>query len=390
MQFDKIHNRIGTNSVKWDSLPSAYGVLPDEAIPMWIADMEFQAPEAVIKCISQLAEHGIYGYSREDDEYRQAICGWMERRHQWHIHPESLSSTHGTVNSIALLIQAFTNPGDGVVIFTPVYHAFSRIIRASGRQIIESPLVKNASGKYQMDFEATAEYLTGNEKMLLLCSPHNPGGRVWSAKELEEAALFAQRHNLLIVSDEIHHDLVYSGYTHLPFEKAVPSAKPYLVTLTSASKTFNIPSMHTGNVIIQDTKLRKQFDDVLQALAISPNSFGVAMTKAAYNEGEKWLGQLLIYLEKNKALFDSRINQIYGLSSMPLESTYLAWVDYRSLNLSLSDYKKKIEEKSKVIASHGEVFGTGGQGFMRFNIAMPLQMLDSALDRLQVAFSDSE
>ena len=387
MHFDKIHNRVGTNSDKWDSLPHLYGLSPDEAIPMWVADMDFEAPKAVTNCIRKIADQGIYGYSREDDKYRQAICSWMQRRHQWQIQPDSLLSAHGIVNAIALAIQAYTQAGEGVIIFSPVYHAFARVIEASGRSLVESPLVKDTKGKYKMDLEATAKLLKGNEKILILCSPHNPGGRVWNLKELELVAEFAERHNLLVISDEIHHDLVYDGYTHIPFEKAVPSARPYLVTLTSTTKTFNIAGMHNGNVIISDEKLRHQFKKILGALAITPSSFGVAMTTAAYNGGEKWLDDLMIYLTHNKALFDSRINEIDGLVSMPLESTYLCWVDYRALNMSLPNYKNNIEKHSKVAASYGNAFGTGGEGYLRFNIAMPKQVLDSALDRLQAAFA---
>ena len=386
MQFDKIHNRIGTNSEKWDSLQSLYGLSPREAIPMWVADMDFEAPEAVTNCIREMAERGIYGYAREDDNYRQAICNWMQRRHQWQIQPNTVLSVHGIVNAIALAIQAYTKPKDGIIIFSPVYHAFARVINASGRSLVESPLVKDINGKYKMDMEATTDRLTGNEKMLILCSPHNPGGRVWSIKELEQVAEFAERHNLLVVSDEIHHDLVYDGYSHTPFEKAVPSARPYLMTLTSTTKTFNIAGMHTGNVIVSDEKLRSKFKKTLQALAISPSSFGIAMTTAAYNGGDEWLNELLTYLARNNEIFNMRVNQISGLISMPLESTYLCWVDYRSLNMSMSKYKQKIELESKVAASYGNAFGSGGEGHLRFNIAMPRQLLDSALDRLQLAF----
>ena len=386
MQFDKIHNRIGTNSEKWDSLQSLYGLSPGEAIPMWVADMDFEAPEAVTNCIREMAERGIYGYAREDDNYRQAICSWMQRRHQWQIQPDTVLSVHGIVNAIALAIQAYTKPKDGIIIFSPVYHAFARVINASGRSLVESPLVKDINGKYKMDMDATTDLLTGNEKMLILCSPHNPGGRVWSIKELEQVAEFAERHNLLVVSDEIHHDLVYDGYVHTPFEKAVPSARPYLMTLTSTTKTFNIAGMHSGNVIVSDEKLRSMFKKTLQALAISPSSFGIAMTTAAYNGGDEWLDELLTYLAQNKDIFNMRVNQISGLISMPLESTYLCWVDYRSLNMSMSKYKQKIELQSKVAASYGNAFGSGGEGHLRFNIAMPRQLLDSALDRLQLAF----
>ena len=387
MQFDIIHNRIGTNSEKWDSLQSLYGLQPSEAIPMWVADMDFQAPEAVTKAIRGMAEKGIYGYAREDDNYRQAICGWMARRHKWQVQPNALFSVHGIVNAIALAIQAFSKSGDGIIIFSPVYHAFSRVIEASGRRLIESPLVIDETGKYRMDLEATSHRLTGNERMVILCSPHNPGGRVWSSEELEQLAEFSERHNLVIISDEIHHDLVYGDFTHLPFEKAVPSSQSYLITLTSTTKTFNIAGMHTGNVIISDEKLRVKFKKTLSALAISPSSFGVAMTTAAYNGGEEWLDQLLIYLSKNKVLFEKRINQIGGLVSMPLEATYLCWVDYQAYNLSLSEYKQKIEAETKVAASYGELFGNGGAGFLRFNIATPKKVLDSALTRLEAAFN---
>ena len=260
MNFDQKIDRRGTHSVKWDSMESIYGVSPDDGISMWVADMEFQPPQCVQDAIKKMHDHGVYGYFGDETAYKEAIRWWMDTRHNWQIDPSWVFTTHGLVNGTGLCVDAYTAPGDGVVLFTPVYHAFARVIKAADRQVVECELVNN-NGRYEMDFDAYDAQMTGNETMLILCSPHNPGGRVWSKGELQAVAAFAKRHDLILVSDEIHHDLVYSGNTHIPMAN-LSGIEDRLVMMTATTKTFNIAGSHSGNVIIPDEKLRGEFGAV--------------------------------------------------------------------------------------------------------------------------------
>ena len=291
-------------------------------------------------------------------------------------------------NGTALCIEAFTEVGDGVVLFTPVYYVFAKVINAAGRKVVECPLVDN-DGRYEMDFAAYDAQMTGSEKLLVLCSPHNPGGRVWTREELQGVADFAKRHDLILVSDEIHNDLVFDGAKHTVMSLVDPSIADRLVMLTAATKTFNIAGAHTGNVIIHDEVLRTKFGAVMAGLGLSPNSFGLFMTTAAYSpEGAEWVDELNVYLAENCRVFDEGINAIPGLKSMPLEATYLAWVDFSDTGMSQSEYTARIEQTAKIAVNHGAPFGSGGENFMRFNLATPRTVVEEAMERLQEAFSD--
>lgn len=389
MDFDRLIDRRGTHSVKWDMLGPLYGLSPDDAVAMWVADMDFRAPACVTEALRGMADHGIYGYFGDDRAYRAAICEWMRTRHGWDIAPDWIATTHGLVNGTALCVDTWTGPGDGVVLFTPVYHAFAKVIRAAGRKVIECPLVERA-GRYEMDFEAYDQLLEGaGARMAILCSPHNPGGRVWEVSELQALAAFCARHDLLLVSDEIHHDLVFPGETHHVMAHAVPEAAERLVTMTSTTKTFNIAGAHTGNVIIPDTALRAQFAGRLAGLGISANSFGLHMATAAYSpEGAEWVDALMRYLEGNRDLFDAGIAAIPGLRSMPLQATYLSWVDFSGTGMSAEEIVERVQGRARIATNHGDSFGSGGAGRMRFNIATPRVVVEEAVTRLQAAFGD--
>ena len=304
------------------------------------------------------------------------------------MHPDWILTTHGLVNGTALCVDAFTAPGDAVVLMTPVYHAFARVIRAAGRSVTECPLAL-VDGRYQMDFDAWEGRLTGREKMLILCSPHNPGGRVWTLDELRAVAAFCDRHDLILVSDEIHHDLVFSGQRHTVMAKAAPELLPRLVMMTSTTKTFNIAGAHTGNVIIPDPELRARLVARINALGISPNSFGLHMATAAYSpDGVAWLEGLIAYLDGTRHLFDAAVNAIPGLRSMPLEATYLAWVDFSGTGMTPEEAIARVEKGAQIAANHGSSFGLGGENFLRFNLAMPRSQVAEAVARLQEAFAD--
>lgn len=388
MNFDEIIDRKGTHSMKWDMMEARYGVPADTGIPMWVADMDFRAPDCVRNALAQAVDHGIYGYFGDDRAYLEAVQWWMRERHQWDVPAEAIFSTHGLVNGTALCVHTWTKPGDGVVLFTPVYHAFARVIEAAGRRVVECPLVQE-DGRYRMDFAAYDAVMTGQERMVILCSPHNPGGRVWSAAELQEVADFAKRHDLILVSDEIHHDLVFPGQNHSVMARAAPEVQDRLVMLTAASKTFNIAGAHLGNVIIPDVALRKPFAATMAALGISPNSFSMHMVTAAYSpEGAQWVDALVAYLDENRRIFDAGIAAIPGLSSMPLEATYLAWVDFSGNGMAREEFTARVERDAGIAANHGPTFGTGGEDFLRFNLATPRPLVREALERLQRAFGD--
>jgi cystathionine beta-lyase len=311
----------------------------------------------------------------------------MDHRHGWRISTDWIFTTHGLVNGTAMCVDAFTEEGDGVVLFTPVYHAFARVIKAANRQVVECemPLVE---GRYELDFEAWDAQMTGSEKMLVLCSPHNPGGRVWSREELEGVAAFAKRHDLILVSDEIHHDLVMPGHKHTPMAM-IEGISDRLVMMTATTKTFNIAGSHVGNVIIEDEKLRARFATRMAALGLSPNSFGLFMATAAYSpEGAAWVDELVAYIEGNRQLFDERVNAIPGLASMRLESTYLAWVDFSGTGMTREEFTRRVEQDACIAANHGPTFGKGGESFLRFNLATPRARVEEACDRLAKAFGD--
>ncbi len=388
MNFDDVIDRRGTHNAKWDMMEKIYGVSPDDGISMWVADMDFRAPDCVNDTLHRLADHGVHGYFGDDSDYRAAICWWMENRHGWKVDERAIFTTHGLVNGTALCVQTWTQPGDAVVLFTPVYHAFGRVIRAAGREVRECPLALR-DGRYEMDLEDAARRLTGNEKMVILCSPHNPGGRVWSHEELRALADFCVEHDLLLVSDEIHHDLVFPGHRHTVMANAAPEIADRLVMMTAPSKTFNIAGAHCGNVIIHDEKLRAEFGATMAGLGLSPNSFGLFMTTAAYSpEGAEWLAGLLEYLDGNRRLFDEGVNAIPGLCSMALESTYLAWVDFSGTGMEMAEVVARVQKTARIAANLGETFGTGGETFLRFNLGTQRARVNEAVSRLQEAFSD--
>ena len=387
MSFDENIDRRGSHCVKWDMMETLYGVSPEEGIAMWVADMEFRPPAVVQEAVQAMADHGVYGYFGDDSAYKGAICWWMENRHGWQVDPDWIFTTHGLVNGTAMCLDAFTREGDGVVLFTPVYHAFAKVIRASNRDLVECemPMI---DGRYALDFEAWDAQMRGHEKMLILCSPHNPGGRVWTRAELEGVAEFARRHDLLIVSDEIHHDLVMPGQVHTPMA-LIEGVADRLVMMTAATKTFNIAGAHVGNVIIPDPGLRARFGARMMALGMSPNSFGLHMVTAAYSPaGAEWVDSLRDYLAQNARIFDAGINAIPGLRSMPLESTYLAWVDFSGTGMSREEFTARVEQGAKIAANHGPTFGKGGDSFLRFNIAAPRAVIEDAAARMTAAFSD--
>ena len=387
MDFDVEIDRFGTHSVKWDMMEPLFGVPAHDGIAMWVADMEFRPPACVQRALQGMLDHGLYGYFGDEADYLAAIRWWMTTRHGWEVDQSHIFTTHGLVNGTALCIDAFTAPGDGVVLMTPVYHAFARVIKAAGRQVVECPLVVQ-DGRQVMDFAAWDGLMTGTEKLMILCSPHNPGGRVWTAAELQGVADFCQRHDLVLVSDEIHADLVMPGHKHTVMAH-VEGIADRLVMMTATTKTFNIAGAHIGNVIIADPVLRGKFARTMMKMGISPNSFGMFMATAAYSpEGAAWVDALNLYLDGNRRAFDDGVNAIPGVRSIALEATYLAWVDFAGTGMSPEEFTARVEKGARIAVVGGAAFGKGGESYLRFNLGCPRSQIRQAVARLQAAFAD--
>ncbi|WP_108484764.1 MalY/PatB family protein [Oceaniglobus ichthyenteri] len=387
MSFDDIIDRRGTHCMKWDMMEPLYGVPRDEGLSMWVADMDFRPPACVQNAVQNMVDHGIYGYFGDDTDYLAAIQWWMQTRHGWTVDPDWVFTTHGLVNGTAMCLDAFTAPGDGIVLFTPVYHAFAKVIKAAGRRVVECEMALD-QGRYTLDFDRWDAQLDGSETMLILCSPHNPGGRVWTREELTQVAEFAKRHDLILVSDEIHHDLVFPGHSHIPMAH-IDGIEDRLVMMTATTKTFNIAGSHVGNVIIADPELRARFGARMAALGLSPNSFGLFMATAAYSpDGAAWVDDLMTYLDGNRKVFDEGVNAIPGLSSVSLEATYLSWVNFEGTGMKREEFSRRVSQDAKIAANAGPTFGTGGEHFLRFNIATPRARIKEAVARLTDAFGD--
>ena len=387
MSFDDIIDRKGSHCVKWDMMEKIYGVPQDKGLAMWVADMDFRPPQCILDAVQAQVDHGVIGYFGDDSKYKAAIQWWTETRHGWTLNPDHIFTTHGLVNGTAMCVDTFTQPGDGVVLFTPVYHAFAKVIKANGRRVVECEMTQT-DGRYEMDFDAYDAQMDGSERMVILCSPHNPGGRVWSRSELQAVAAFAKRHELILVSDEIHHDLVMPGSTHIPMT-AIDGIEDRLVMMTATTKTFNIAGSHSGNVIIADPDLREKFATRMMALGLSPNSFGLFMATAAYSpEGAAWVDDLVGYLDGNRRLFDAGVNAIPGLKSMHLEATYLSWVSFEDTGMAREEFTRRVEQDACIAVNHGPTFGKGGDSWLRFNIATPRERINEAVERLATAFGD--
>ncbi|MFZ1813184.1 MAG: MalY/PatB family protein [Rhizobiaceae bacterium] len=387
--FDTVIDRRNTHSAKWDRMGAACNLDADDAIAMWVADMDFAAPPAVKAALAAEVERSAHGYYDSNKGWREAQCDWLDRRHGWRPDPQWLSTTPGIVSALGLILQAFSEPDDEVIVFSPAYHAFRIIIEANGRRIHNVPM-PSEQGRYRMDLESLAANMPKRGKIVFFCSPHNPGGRVWDVEEIRALADFCKANGLILVSDEIHCDLIYSGNRHTPTAVAAPQIMDQLITCVAATKTFNLAGGHVGATIISNPALRQKLDARINASGLaSYNLFGMIATEAALREGDEWLDQLLPYLEANRDHFSQGIARaIPGTRAMHLEATYLAWVDFSGTGLERADYMDRITNKARIGVSPGPQFGPGGENHVRFNLATQRYWIDEALSRLASAFSD--
>jgi cysteine-S-conjugate beta-lyase len=389
VDFDRVIERRGTHASKWDMMAKLSGITADDAIPMWVADMDFAAPPGVTQALAASVERGVHGYYADTGSWAAALADWLARRHGVSIKPEWVSPTPGVVSGLGLILQAVSVSGDEVVVFPPAYHAFRKIILANERRILDAQLVER-QGRYVMDLDALRQMLTPRTKVVFFCSPHNPGGTVWSAEEIRALASFCAEHDLILVSDEIHCDLVFDGAKHIPTIAAAPEIADRLITCVAATKTFNLAGAHVGACVTSNPELKRKLDARIAASGLgSYAAFGMIATEAAWRTGDAWLDELLPYLAGNRDLLDARIEAAApGARSMRLDATYLAWVNFSGTGLKADDVAKRVSGQARIFASPGPQFGPGGETWLRFNFATPRPILREALDRLDDAFRD--
>jgi len=379
--FDNIIKRAGTHSMKWDSAERRIGV-PD-VLPMWVADMDFMAPQPVIDALRKRVEHGVYGYAEKPDSYYEAVISWQRKRFDWHIKRDWIVFTPGVVTALCMAIQAYTAPGDKVVIQPPVYYPFFEIIQHNDRKVLNNPL-KIKGNRYVMDLDHLEKAVDERTKMMILCSPHNPTGRVWAKEELVQLSQICEARGIILVSDEIHADLVMRGHTHIPTASLSDRTASCVVTCNAPTKTFNLAGLEVAYAIIPDQKLRHLLKKTLtQTGLMLSNMFGIVALEAAYNRGEEWLEQLLSYLRGNFEFLLSFVkNHMPRVSVFPLEGTYLVWLDFRKYNLTDKALKDLLLKEAKVWLVDGPRFGLGGEGFQRINIGCPRETLAQGLTQI--------
>lgn len=384
-RFDQINDRRQTLSVKWDTLETTYhrkGLLP-----MWVADMDFQAPEAVQTAFQNFLNQGVFGYTITPDSLYEAIISWQKQRHHFDVKKEEILLNSGVVPSIALSVQAYTSPEDAVLIHDPVYPPFAQVVEENHRKVVRSQLYTD--DKFVMNF-AEMERLIQEEnvKLFILCNPHNPGGRVWSKEELQHIGNLCKKYHVTIVSDEIHQDIVYQPETFTTFQNADPSFKDFSIVLTAATKTFNLAGIKNSMVFIKNSELKQAFEKVQkQNHQNDINTFGIIGTQAAYEGGKEWLDELLEYLKEN-------INYAYNFFQKELpnikvckpEATYLMWLDFSAYHFSDKQLEDKLIQEAKVVLNPGISYGEKGTQHMRINIACPRDTLKEGLQRIAKAF----
>ncbi len=380
--FQTVYNRKNTHSYKWDHIQTVFNT--DDVLPMWVADMDFKAPKAVNDALKERAEHGIYGYTIINDDIKKNVVNWMNYQHGWDINEKWLSFSPGVITSLHTAIQTFTDENDKILLQTPVYTPFFNIIRNGKREVIENSLKYNGD-KYEIDFNDFEEKLQQGVKAFILCSPHNPVGRVWTNNELLEMARLCLKYNVLIFADEIHADLVFKDHTHTPIASLSDEIAKQTITFMSPTKTFNLAGLQASFIVTSDTKKRLLLDKELAQQGFSMlNTMGIIALEAAYKHGADWLNELMEVIEDNKKFVKSTLEKNTNgvLKVVDSEATYLLWVDCHKLQLDDKSLQKFMIEKAKVGLNPGSAYGKDGEQFMRINIACPKETLKEGIDRI--------
>ncbi|MFD2118105.1 MalY/PatB family protein [Paenibacillus yanchengensis] len=389
--FDKVIDRRGTGSVKWDQTKEMFG--HEDILPMWVADMDFTAPPAAITAMQERAAHGVFGYTFRTDSYLESIVQWQQKRNEWQIEKDAIVGSPGVVTALSIAVELLTAPGDGIMIHVPVYHPFFRIVHNHKRTLVGNRLVETETGRYELDLQAMEKQIIDEQvKMLILCHPHNPVGRVWTKEELLAIGNICMKHNVFVVSDEIHGDIVFAGHKHIPFASLSEQFAARSITCTAPSKTFNIAGLHSSITIIQDEELRKQFIERLSTYAIyMENCFAQVAVEACYRHGEDWLEQLLVYLQQNVDTLQQFIaDKLPEVKMFRPEGTYLGWLDCRAISNDPEVLKDMMFNKAKVAFNEGSMFGQDGAGFLRVNFGTPRALMLEGMERFAQAVRQSK
>ena len=384
--FDEIINRENSGSLKYDIRKQKFA--KEDVIPMWVADMDFRTPDFIVDALKQCAEKDIFGYFLFPDSYYKSIINWVKRHHQWEIQKDWISYCPGVVPALSLAVLAYTQPGDKIIVQPPVYHPFFFVIKDNKRQVVENPLLLK-NGRFYMDFNDLEPKLI-DAKMLFLSNPHNPGGMVWKKEELMQLAELCLKYNVLLISDEIHADLVFKPNKFIPVASLSSEIANNTVSFIAPSKTFNMAGLSSSSVIISNKSLKARFDETLHTIHVGlGNSFGIAATEAAYNHGDTWINELLDYISSNIDFVENYLKKhVPQIKMIRPEGTYLIWLDCRDLNLSDDELNRFFIEKANLGLNEGRTFGTGGNGFMRMNVACPKSIIEKALLNLKEAIAN--
>lgn len=381
--FDQYIDRTGTTSVKHAFKKDFH--VPQDAIPLWVADMDFRSPDEVCRAIQEAGAFGVFGYSKPHENYYDSVLQWLKNRHGWDAQKEWIVCTPGVVCAISLGVKAFTSFGDSIMIMEPVYHPFKEAILKNNRKPVENQLLIGEDGRFSIDFQKMEEQLSSEQvKMLILCSPHNPGGRVWTKEELNKIIALCLKYHALVIADEIHHDFVFPGHSHTEFAALDNQMEQNCIICTAPSKTFNIAGLGHSNIFIPNPVLKEKFQKEMESAGLeASNLISLEACRAAYTYGEDWLSQLLVYIKENADYVQSFLKEnLPQISMMPLDGTYLAWLDFTDLGLSQKDLNDFLLNRAKLWLNDGEMFGAGGTGHMRLNLGCPRAVLKQAMKQL--------
>ncbi|EOL49423.1 MalY/PatB family protein [Enterococcus caccae] len=386
VEFDTVYDRRNTNCSKWDSITDTYG--EDGLLPLWIADMDFKANPPVLEALEQTAKQGILGYSPAPNSLYEAIQRWQKRRHDYSVNKEAILFNSGVVPSLSLAIQAYTEPGDAILIHDPVYPPFAKVVEQNNRRLIRNQLLIEQEHFVMALEEMEKQIVAENVRLFILCNPHNPGGRVWTKSELEAFGQLCAKYDVLVISDEIHQDLIFAPHVFTTFANVHPSFKDFSITLTAATKTFNLAGIKNSMIFIENPDLRKKFIAAQERnFQNEINIFGYVGTEAAYQHGDNWLEELLVYLTENIDTVSTFLQtELPKVKMMRPEGTYLIWLDFSSLGLTDAQLQKQLIHKGKVVLNPGISFGPNGTQHMRLNVACPKETLIEGLRRIKYSF----
>lgn len=385
--FDEVVDRNNTSCVKWDFAEQYFEA--KDLLPMWVADMDFKTPGFIVDAVKKRAEHEIYGYTVRPDGYYSSMINWIDKKHNWKIEKDWIIFSPGIVPAVNMAVMAFTNPGDKIIVQPPVYFPFFSAVKDNGRQLVYNQLKLN-NGRYDMDFDDLEKQIDNRTKMIIISNPHNPGGSAWTKEELTQLGEICIKHNIILISDEIHSDLVIPPFKHTVAANISEEIADVTISMMAPSKTFNLAGMASSSVIISNPKLRNDFQVFLDRVHVGMgNLFGMVASEAAYTHGEEWLDQMLEYVKGNLDYMEAYINtNIPQIKMMRPEATYMVWLDFSTFGFSDKELKEFVLQKAKLGLNDGPVFGPGGEGFQRMNVACPRSIVEEAMLRLKKAVKE--